>query len=168
MLKKTTLLVFVFSLFQFVFSFLFNLFSKQTFHRPAPLEIIHQLHKGHPVQLDALKTLIESATKAKGQIPTHSKFYTLSGCSDVPPSALHPDQRAHHPFQLVLPQPRPSGWNGVKIEFLVENGVVQCLTQTLKKVKSNSNWEPSPLPSRNSVGTFCKYEMIISKYKLIL
>ena len=31
--------------------------------QPAPLKILHQLHKGNSIQLNALKTLIEPATK---------------------------------------------------------------------------------------------------------
>ena len=33
--------------------------------QPAPLEIVHQLHKGNSIQLNALKTLIEPAIKVR-------------------------------------------------------------------------------------------------------
>ena len=43
-----------------------NIFSGAlVLDQPAPLKIIHQLHKGNPIQLDALKALIEPAIKPK-------------------------------------------------------------------------------------------------------
>ena len=43
---------------------MYNVFSSSlVLHQPAPLEIVHQLHKGNSIQLNALKTLIEPAIK---------------------------------------------------------------------------------------------------------
>ena len=46
-----------------------NIFSGAlVLDQPAPLKIIHQLHKGNPIQLDALKALIEPAIKPKNWV----------------------------------------------------------------------------------------------------
>ena len=43
---------------------MYNVFSSSlVLHQPAPLEIVHQLHKGNSIQLNALKTLVEPAIK---------------------------------------------------------------------------------------------------------